>query len=235
MKSTILQPVTALLACFIFATAARCASAGVIVFNNFAPDGSYANHGNWQGSFDNYEIMLAQRFQPSHGGRLEEIALGMTRSFFAGNVDELTLTIIPEENGRPGITPLWQQTYVSALTNYLGAIAEFPVAGGPILEAGTKYWVTSRSTSIGFRPHTWWESRLSNQEPRGLLNIRGGGVFPENVWTIRAPVQTSGSNSFAMRIEVVPEPATYSLAALSALLVGAAHQRPRTATASSEN
>ena len=96
-----------------------------------------------------------------------------------------------------------------------------------------KYWVTSRSTSIGSRPHTWWESKLSNVEPRGLLNIRGGGVFPENVWTLRAPVQIPGSNSFAMRVEVVPEPTTSSLAALSALLVVAAHQRGREAVTAS--
>lgn len=196
-------------------------TAGVVAFDNFGPNDSYDSWGNCQGSAFLDEMMLAQRFTPEFSGVLDKFELGFfyvggLSAETMGNVDELTLALVPDVNGEPGTQELWAQIYLDKSPTNYGYVATFDVAGGPTLEAGTKYWLTSRSTSIGFRPHSWYRAPAPS-EPLGLYYIRS--EWPEGVGKWHTIPPTDG-HGFALRVTVIPEPAapTLMLAASAALV-----------------
>jgi hypothetical protein len=200
-------------------------AAGVIAYNSFGPNDSYSFSGNWQGSFFDHEMMLAQRFTPSVGGPLDKIELGL---FFhapssernAENVDELTLSLVADVNGKPGTQELWSQFYAGNSPTEHGPVASFDVAAGPTLNAGTMYWLTSRSTPVGFTPHVWDRS-LTPHEPLALHYIRGGGPTLEGVWTVH-----TDSPGFAMRVTLIPEPAAAALMLAATVTLVAIRRHP---------
>lgn len=188
----------------------RPSTAGVVAFNNFGPNDSYQNAGNWQGSLFNDEMMLAQRFIPSVSGPLGKLELGL---FFLGpvsedtsaNVDELTLSVVADVNNEPGAQELWSQLYVDKSPTEFGHVAGFEVNAGPSLTAGTKYWLISKSPSTGTTPHTWYRSP-GPHEPLAVQHIRSEVGHPLGVWNVFAD-----SPGFALRVTVIPEPAAASL------------------------
>jgi hypothetical protein len=210
-----LRSISAVTACstLLLVAITNTATAGVVAFNNFAADGSYRPIGNWQGSADSVEVMLAQRFELSTAGQIELIEFGMTYRASSGTPNEVSLRIVPDVAGIPSDSAIWEGTFNNAAAIEFGSIATFPVSNGPILPQGPKYWITSSSPSLGFRPHTWWTAFANNTEPRGIKYLRGGGVFTENVWTAAYPSATVYGHSLRVTV-LIPEPSTICLSLL---------------------
>src|SRR5690606_3102151 len=150
----------------------RC-FADFITYNNLGVNPIYQSVGTWQGSAEGpyEEAMAAQRFTANIGGRLTKIETGMRFNppgegfTFVRNVDDVTFSLVGDDNGKPGTQVLWSQNYLGNVPTVFGAIASFNVQAGPALMSGSKYWVISRSTSIGSTPHVWWLANPPASEP----------------------------------------------------------------------
>ena len=157
MTSTQLRFISPAVVLLIVVCSGRC-FADFIAFDNLGANQRYTKLGVAQGSSDSEEDMLAQRFTAKVGGRMTKIETGMNfnvpgvESPRNLNVDDLTLSLVRDDNGKPGTQVLWSQNYIDNVPTGLGRIASFNVEGGPTLETGSKYWVVSRSTSIGRGP-----------------------------------------------------------------------------------
>ncbi len=195
-------------------------AAGIVAYNNFSVGDTYLNQGSWQGSSDDMEVMLAQRFTPTASGKVEKLELAMRftdrwRPFDDNNLDELALSIVQGHSGSPGTNVLWSQTYTGNVPHGRGVIS-FDVVAGPVLQAGAKYWITSRSTSFGFRPHGW-SSADAAIEPLGAFNIRASSGFIQGQWAIADPTTRPFVFERTLRVTLVPEPIVGAM-----LVVGAA-------------
>jgi hypothetical protein len=211
---------------FILAASAVClalferpSTAGVVAFNNFGPNDTYRNEGVWQGTLFPQEVMSAQRFTPSVSGSLVRLELGLIFHAPASEdtrdiVDELTLSLVADVDGKPGTQALWSQLYVDQSPIEFGHVAGFDVIAGPSLTADTKYWLISKSPSTGSTPHTWFGA-LGPHEPSAMQFIRSASGHPLGVWNV-----FTDSPGLALRVTVIPEPAAAALmlAASAALL-----------------
>jgi len=191
-----------------------CAAA--IAFNNFGPNETYGSPGgNWQGRYHDQEVKLAQRFTPSISGQLHWIGMGLTYTDGLNDQsgDVVTLAIVPDVDGKPGASELWSQIYIDKVTNrgFLQGATGFQASGGPSLQAGTSYWLTSTTPSTAGL-HLWWRSPMIN-EPPAIYFIDGGGVHPEGEWDVLDSPNQLGllDPGFALRIVVIPEPAAAAL------------------------
>ena len=203
---------TAVLGAFVCASNG---SASAIAYNSFGPNDTYESYGNWQGSDFFGETKLSQRFTPQASGVLNKIELGFffTPPELGGiteqNVDELTLALVPDVNEYPGTQVLWSQFYAGNSPTDFGSVANFDVIDGPTLEAGTKYWLISRSALVGYRPHSWYRAPssdvpLPSPEPFAIANPQtAGGQWVRLTWP--------HDPGFALRVTVVPEPAAAAL------------------------
>ncbi|MBL9165912.1 MAG: PEP-CTERM sorting domain-containing protein [Planctomycetaceae bacterium] len=138
------------------------------------------------------------------------------------NVDDLTLSIVRDDNGKPGTQILWSQNYIDNVPTGLGCIASFNVEGGLTLETGSKYWVVSRSTSVGTTPHTWYFANLPASEPYAVYYFRSNNSsIPTGEWLVNgAPGLPSRLIERTLTVTVIPEPAAAALMlAASAALI----------------
>lgn len=199
----------------------QCA-AGVLAFSNFNPDLFY-NSGGWGvGSvLDIYEFKQAQRFTPATSGKLSKLDLlfDFQQSNALGhNVDELTLTIVADDNGKPGSTELWSQTYLDQATRRRDdpSTSSFNAANGIVLEEDMQYWLTATTTSAGNNKYIWWFTDPGKNEPRAVYYIRG---FTTGQWIVNQNYEDF-PYEFGLRVTVIPEPAAavLMLAASAALL-----------------
>lgn len=199
----------------------QCA-AGVIAFSNFDPD-LYYNSGGWGvGSvLDIYEFKQAQRFTPATSGKLSKLDLlfDFQQSNALGhNVDELTLTIVADDNGKPGSTELWSQTYRDEATRRRDdpSTSSFNAANGIVLEEGLQYWLVAKTPSAGNTKYIWWYTDTGKNEPRAIYQIRG---LVTGQWMVNLNYDDI-LREFGLRVTVIPEPAAAALmlAAGAALL-----------------
>ena len=194
----------------------RC-FADVIAFDNLGANQRYTKLGVAQGSSDSEEDMLAQRFTAKVGGRMTKIETGMNFNVpgIASprnlNVDDLTLSVVRDDNGKPGTQVLWSQNYIDNVPTGWGRIASFNVEGGPTLETGSKYWVVSRSTSIGRAPHTWYMANRPVSEPYAVYYFRSN-IFTTGEWVVGGVAGTPPRLfERTLRVTVIPEPAAAAL------------------------
>jgi hypothetical protein len=197
----------------------RC-FADFIAYNNFGTNPIYQPIATWQGSWDSEEGMTAQRFNAKVGGRMTKLETGMTFSptLHELNVDDITLSLVPDDNGKPGTQVLWSQNYICNVPTIFGSIASFDVEGGPNLTAASKYWVMSRSTSIGRGPHAWSFANQPASEPYAYYYFRSN-IFTTGEWVV--PQEPPAYRyERTLRITVIPEPsaAALMLAASATLL-----------------
>lgn len=226
MTSTHMRLISAATAILIVVCGGRC-FADFIAYNNFGVNPIYQSVGTWQGSSGLDEAMQAQRFTANLGGQLTKIETGMRFNSpgqglsFASNVDRLTFSLVPDDNGKPGTQELWSQNYGGNVPTVFGAIASFNVLAGPTLVPGSKYWLISRSTSIGSTPHVWWLANPPANEPYAYYYLRGATI-PTGEWVVnRGPSTSPRGNERALRVSVmIPEPtaAALMLAASATLL-----------------
>jgi hypothetical protein len=191
----------------------RCAAA--VAFDSFGPNDTYGSTGaNWQGNHPTAEVKLAQRFTPQVSGQLSKLELGLT-SFDSQNGlsgDVITFAIVSDIDGKPGTTELWSQTYIGNVpprTQIQGATS-FSVSGGPLLQEGIEYWLTS-TTPPTSGTHTWWLSPFPH-EPYAFYFIRSFNQV-EGEWNVRESPTWFGAPvySHALRVTVIPEPAAAAL------------------------
>jgi hypothetical protein len=140
------------------------------------------------------------------GGQVNAVELGMMYLPGSGSPNQVMISVVPDVDGKPSESVIWQESFLDAVPTTYGQIATFLPSDGPTLEQNKKYWLTTMSPSVGFRPHVWWSSSTVNTEPRAIKYLRGGGVFTENVWTTAYPSETV--YSFTLRVTVVAEPTT---------------------------
>ena len=213
MVSTPLKLILAAATLALAAHGDRCMAA--VAFNSFGPNDTYGSTGlHWQGSNFNEEVKLAQRFTPQISGQLSKLELGLSYSGQNGQSgDEITLAIVPDVDGKPGAAELWSQTYIDSVpfrAQNQGANS-FSVSGGPLLQEGTKYWLTS-TTPPSSGLHLWWLSPFPH-EPYALYFIRGTFNQVVGEWHVRESPTWFGAPvySHALRVSVVPEPAAAAL------------------------
>ena len=194
--------------------------AGFIVYNNFGPSDSYTELGTSQGSnfLAPVATMLAQRFTPMTSGVLDKLELGLifnppNSSLNWGNVNEVTLALVPDLDGRIGTEILWSQFFANHAPLDHGSIATFPVTAGPNLEAETTYWLISSSTPGGYATHTWFLAPSSDTPlaTPGVFAISNPQI-PGGEWMRFFDSHAPG---YSLRVTVVPEPAGLAMLGLA--------------------
>ncbi len=200
------------------ACGSQCA-AEVIAYDNIGPVSR--RQGYYLGSGNNIsgEAKLAQRFTPTTSGQLSKLELTMYFMPFENsalqlkNIDELTLSIVPDENGKPGATNLWSEVFINK-TEVSGIYpSSFNVANGLSLDEGKNYWLVAATTSEGMFPYTWW---LDGSENRGttaqnFIKAPAGAVTGEWLVNYQWNPQVKPPQ-LGLRVSVhVPEPAAAAL------------------------
>lgn len=191
---------------------------GNVAYDSFGPDDTITEQGSYQGFYIAFERKLAQRFTAQASGLLHQIEMAVTYSDSLDNQgNEITLAIVPDIDGKPGTGELWSQTYIDQVGFFYEAkgATSFSASGGPLLQMGTKYWLTS-STPTDAGLHTWWHVTTPH-EPIAIYWLQGGGAHIENEWNV---LDAPGDPGFGLRVTVIPEPAaaTLMLAASATLL-----------------
>jgi hypothetical protein len=192
---------SAALSCMI----STAASASIISYDNFGPENTYSQGGNWMGNGEPYDVgmFVGTSFNLSTGGNLSLIECGME---IIGQVpNQITLSIRQDNADMPGGT-IWSETFTGALPSSYGNIAMFSPQVEPSLLANTKYWLTAQVPLDGFRPYTW-DYGLNGVTSVALYEIGTG------VWTVY-----DNETGLSLRAFVdVPEPS--SVAAFGLLFV----------------
>ncbi|WP_145433415.1 hypothetical protein [Lacipirellula limnantheis] len=215
MTSTMLRFISPAATLLVVVCGGPCC-ADVVTFNNFGSNPIYQPAGTWQGSAEggSEETMLAQRFTAKFGGRLAKIESGMTFNFPSqgsdpNNVDYLSISLVPDDSNKPGSQVFWSQNYINNVPITVGAIASFDVQAGPTLKAGSKYWVVSRSTSIGTTPYVWWLANPPASEPYAYYYFKSIAAVTGE-W-ISGNTPPHRRHEFSLRVTVIPEPAAAAL------------------------
>lgn len=176
---------------------------------------------------DLYEFKQAQRFTPATSGKLTklDLLLDFQQSNALGhNVDELTLTIVADDNGIPGSTELWSQTYFDKVTRRQSdpSTSSFNAANGIVLEEGLQYWLVATTPSTGNTKYIWWYTDTEKNEPRAMYQIRG---LVTGQWIVNLNYDDI-LRYFGLRVTVIPEPAAPALmVAASATLLAVRRRR----------
>jgi hypothetical protein len=171
------------------------ADASTTVFNNIAAAPPYySTSGNWIGTLGTEYEICATTFTPSLSGQLSDLTVGL--HYLSGS-NSVTLRLSPNTAGVPGV-PIWQTTVPPAPS--FGSLLNVTVIAGPTLNAGQIYWLEGVAPVSPPTLHNWLRN---NQGDFGLI-IQSGMV--------------SSEERFALRVGVVPEPASLSI--LSLTLIG---------------
>src|SRR5690606_39070698 len=114
MISTRIRILSSVVMLFSVLHSTHCAAA-VIAYDNIT-DALHLG-GTYIGKVDYGEIKLAQRFTATTSGQLSKLAMTLVffptqRSGLIQNIDEITLSIVADENGKPGTTDLWSEVFI---------------------------------------------------------------------------------------------------------------------------
>lgn len=179
-------------------------AASTVVFDNIDPNPSpwaYLNWGRFTGTHAGSYQTTITSFEPSAGGALDEIWAGLLCNN-VGHQNQVTLTLRADAGGTPG-APLWSTTRTDELDIYFGNLSHISNLAGPVLQANQRYWLEAAAPQDGFTILNWYSN---NQGDVGPVTSSLGGVI-------------SSFDRPALRIGVIPEPASLLLIALGALLL----------------
>ena len=180
-------------------------AASTVVYNNLGPNDSYSNQGMAIGNAGSNTFAWGGNFQPSSGGNLSDLWLPMFTAVYPA--DPLVLSLRADSAGLPG-TVLWSETVTDGLP-LSDSVFHLDIIGGPLLSAGTRYWLTAEGTSTPFHFVNWHDSGIG--EIGMVAQSMNGGA-----WQVFGGSQTPG-----MKVGVVPEPSVLVLLGMGVLgLVG---------------
>lgn len=176
------------------------ATAAVIAYDNM-PSNTYSGGGNWFG--DNAmgaTYALAQSFTSAASDTLDSLELGM----YGPASTSITISLMNDNSGQLGTTTLWTGTYTNVLGSP-GSIVSLTGLSGPALVSGTQYWIKAESSTVSTTTASWARNDQGASDVLALSQNSGP-------WT-----NYSGP-AFAMRVGVLPEPATLALFAMGGLI-----------------
>ncbi|MFG0253015.1 MAG: hypothetical protein ACF8NJ_09100 [Phycisphaerales bacterium JB038] len=205
---------TATLAALLMSTGA--ATAGTTVYNNFGPDygGFDYNWGlGWTIAGENvaaqYGVEQAFQFVPSEGGALSDIWVPMWYVPIDAGIDEVVLRLVANTNNAyPLLGDVMEEWTISDFESWSDWSEPHHLVsdGGSLLEAGVSYWLWAAPTT-----DTTWAGWCMNIDPALTLphTLRREGED----W-----LALGNSTAPALRVDVVPAPASFSALGLGALL-----------------
>ena len=206
----------------------QCA-AGIIVYDNLPPTPYYPRVLAGLGMRRDYVSQSAQQLTPASSGRLATLDLPILFGGRWEHADDLTLTIVSDDNGLPSAAKLWSQTYIDKVrSNHLPAENTLPlsfdVENGLILQAGTRYWLIATANPVYAELHHYWAfTSNATADPQALHIDNPQPDWPE--WPVGEWFLINGMSNvegtLGLRVTVIPEPAAAALmlAATATLLV----------------
>lgn len=188
------------------------ADAGVVTAHDtFGPGYGYANGGQWIGTAaPGIYCRVGTPFVPVVTGRLSEVALALTVATDTGE-NRFILSVCPDEPaGRPG-APLWSASY-SGLMGGFKTHVEISGIDGPLLVAGTRYWLVDEAPPDDRSIHGWYDSPTVTADlARDQLDGQGWRVWPHGI--VSPDGSTLHVSALAARVGVtVPEPSMAGMA-----------------------
>lgn len=196
----------------------QCA-AGIIVYDNLPPGGYYPRVLFGLGKYPHNVSQAAQQFTPASSGRLATLDLPILFGGRWQHADDLTLTIVSDDNGLPSAAKLWSQTYIDKVrSNHLPAENTLPlsfdVENGLILQAGTRYWLIATANPVHAElVHYWAFTQDQTADPPALHIDNPQPDWPE--WPVGEWFLFNGMSNvegtLGLRVTVIPEPATAAL------------------------
>lgn len=142
-------------------------------------------------------------FVPAVSGQVDELWAAMVRDESNPGTNVVTLRLYSDQNGALD-TELWQQTYTGALPS-TGGVLHVAVTGGPVITSGARYWLTA-DAPVGALPN-WWANAQGDVGMVALSTNDGPWDYYAN------------DTRRALRVSVVPEPASLLLVAAGLLFL----------------
>ncbi len=123
--------------------------------------------------------------------------------FHESGLNEVTLALLTDSSGSPG-SVIWQQTLDNQLGNDYGSVLHVANIDGPMLTAGTRYWIQASTPDIVGTLQAWY---FNDQGDVGLYSRVEAG----RLWVF------SDEPRLTVRVGVVPEPSALALLGVGAV------------------
>ena len=217
MRNCVLAATTALLA------AAPASAALTEVWDSYGNDGTHFNRGAAVGELFGSIDFVASSFVPDRTGRVERFEAAITRGSYVP--EAITIRLLSGVGtGTPASNTVWSQTYDGSTVNPLASAglsspSVFAVTDGPVLEAGTEYFLFAEIPLVDPANDrervSWWQTPVERSDrTTAFWNAPDAVNAPDTFeWDV-----FPGSRSSAFRViadvPAVPEPT--SLAVLTA-------------------
>lgn len=203
----------------ILALACAPAMANVIAYNNYGTDNGGFDY-NWglgwtiagESNASQYGVEQAQLFTPTASGALTDIWVPIWQVPFSTDPDGVTVSIVANTNGayptEADILESWTLDTFASWSSW-SAPHHLVSTAAPVLDAGTSYWIWMNATD---RSDATWCGWAMNSDP--------ALTFPHTLkregedW-----LGVSNSTAGALRVDVVPEPASMLLLCAAGLLL----------------